>query len=147
MEDYFPYKDIIDIKYPFETKRKRMSIYDRSAQFLAYKALTGLEEELDETARTTDSFVVLDGYTAETIDARLQIIKEIISKGETPVIRIVYFVPDAKKDGGSYASVSAGIKCIDEIFKTILTTTNITIPIRHIYRLEGEIFEQYEDTL
>lgn len=44
------YEAIINTKYPFPTKRKRMSMGDRAAQFAPFAALTGLEEELEETA-------------------------------------------------------------------------------------------------
>lgn len=39
--------DIINMKYPFETVRPRMSMRDRAAQFSSFKALSGFEEKIE----------------------------------------------------------------------------------------------------
>ncbi|MBR5375689.1 MAG: hypothetical protein IK139_00240 [Lachnospiraceae bacterium] len=45
------YDDIINLEHPVSKKHPRMSMHDRAAQFAPFAALTGLEEELAETAR------------------------------------------------------------------------------------------------
>ncbi len=57
------YDDIINIKYPFTLKHPRMSISDRAAQFSSFKALSGYEEKIDETARLTGSRIELDEHS------------------------------------------------------------------------------------
>ena len=42
------YADIIDVPRP-ETKRKRMSMEERAAQFAPFAALTGYHESVEET--------------------------------------------------------------------------------------------------
>ena len=43
------YDDIINLSRP-ESKHPRMSLYQRSAQFAPFAALTGYEEQIQETA-------------------------------------------------------------------------------------------------
>ena len=47
------YDDIINIKH-FEPKHKRMSLYERAAQFAPFAALTGYSDEIKEAARITE---------------------------------------------------------------------------------------------
>ena len=48
------YDDIINTKYPFSKKHKKMSLYGRAGQFAAFAALTGYDEVIDESARRTE---------------------------------------------------------------------------------------------
>lgn len=48
-----PYEKIINLPRHISKKRKKMSISDRAAQFSSFKALTGFEEEIAETAKET----------------------------------------------------------------------------------------------
>lgn len=134
------YKDIINIKYPFTLHHARMSMSNRAAQFAAFKALSGYDEEIEEATRLTDAQIELDENAKESLDIRLQVIQENIT--DKPLVRIVYFVPDNKKTGGKYKSLKERIKKIDKNMKTIQTVTNLIIPIKDICKLEGELFEQ-----
>lgn len=138
------YADIINTKYPFKLKHPRMSAIDRAAQFSAFRALSGYDAEIEETARLTDRQADLDDSAVEILDTKLQAIKEKIYNSDHPLVQIVYFVPDTKKTGGAYVRVSAKIKKIDEVSKSIQTTTGLNILIQDIYELEGEIFEHLE---
>ncbi|MBR1393067.1 MAG: hypothetical protein IJ561_04455 [Ruminococcus sp.] len=135
------YDDIIDMQYPFGLPRQRMSLSDRAAQFASFKALTGFEDEIDEAVRPTSQRPETDESAAEVIDRRLMQLNDRISQGEQPQVRIVYFVPDEKKEGGSYVTLEATVKRIDSIFGNILTAEGITIPISDIYGLYGDMFE------
>lgn len=134
------YDDIINTKYPFVLKYPRMSIRDRAAQFSAFKSLSGYDAEIEETARITDSKIELDECSKNDLNSKIQILKEKIS--DQPLVRILYFVPDAKKDGGTYVSMTANIKKIDKYSKTIITVDDLSISIDDIYQLDGELFEQ-----
>ena len=50
IEDKFPYKDIIDVRYPFPLKKERQSVSHRAGQFAPFAALTGYDEVIEETA-------------------------------------------------------------------------------------------------
>ena len=140
-QDSNKYKDIIDMKYPFNLLHPRMSTSERAAQFSAFKALLGFDEEINEAMRTTDLKMTLNDLESRMIDIKLQTIKNKIYNLEQPLVQIVYFISDVKKEGGKYVQVSEKIKKIDEVNKTVQTTTNMIIPIQDIYKIEGDLFE------
>lgn len=128
------YDDIIDTEYPFELKHMRMSKSGRAAQFSAFQPLSGFEAAIQETARSIDEQVELDGVLKEVLDAKLRHIREKAYK--QPLIQIVYFVPDAKKDGGKYMTVLERVKRIDKHTQSVQTVSGLSIPIKDIYELE-----------
>lgn len=134
------YDDILNTDYPFVLNHARMSIRSRAAQFSAFKALSGYETEINEAARWTDAKLELDEDSRDDLDVKLQLLQAVIS--ERPLVQIVYFIPDTKKDGGTYTTILENIKKIDETSKSIVTVSGLRIPISNIYKLEGAIFDQ-----
>ena len=139
------YRDIIDhpgyhLRYHYP-----MSMYKRAAQFSSFAALTGFEDEIDEVRRPTDSWVVADESTADMIDRKLRLIRDKLQEREQPFAKIVYFVRDDKKEGGRYVRLSAYIRRIDDVSGIIETTERISVSIRDICNIEGDIFEQTDD--
>lgn len=49
---------------------------------------------------------------------------------ELPLTKIVYFVPDAKKDGGKYMTVLERVKRIDQYTQSIQTVSGLNIPLK-----------------
>lgn len=135
------YDDIIQIHYPFELNHARMDISNRAAQFSAFKALSGYDDEINEATRMPDTRFELYDHTEEILNKKLQILKENISLH--PVITIKYFIADTKKPGGEYVTIHEKILKIDVIKKSIETMNNCLIPIDDIYEIEGKIFEDY----
>ena len=41
IEDKFPYRDILDVRYPFPLKKERQSMSHRAGQFAPFAALPG----------------------------------------------------------------------------------------------------------
>ena len=95
------YDDIINLKRP-ASKHPKMSLYQRSAQFAPYSALTGYEGQVKETARLTDRRIELDEELKVILDMKIQVIQELISN--KPELEVTYFIPDEKKDGGRSVS-------------------------------------------
>ncbi len=54
MDDF---SDIMNLPHHVSAKHRQMPLADRAAQFSAFAALTGYDEEIDETARLTDAFL------------------------------------------------------------------------------------------
>ncbi len=135
------YADIIDLPRPL-SKRPKMAVQDRAAQFSPFAALTGYDAEIDETARLTDTRAELDESAKEALNAKLQCIRERLSAGEQPMVNITYFHPDVKKAGGAYVQAMESIKRIDEITKTIRTVSGLVIPIENLFAIEGDRLEQ-----
>lgn len=118
------YKNIINLPHPNSKKHPRMSLHDRSAQFAPFAALTGYEEEIQETARVTFNKLQLDEEKKEELDEKLKMIKQ--NNIENSNITITYFVKDERKDGGEYVTERGNIKKIDE-FKHIIVLENGTV--------------------
>ena len=67
------------------------------------------------------------------LDEKLLMIKaQIQSK---PSITVTYFVPDSKKDGGKYVSVTNRVIKIDEYKQHIILENKIEIPISEIIEI------------
>ena len=76
------------------------------------------------------------------MDSKLQIIMEQIKN--KPEISITYFIPDLKKNGGSYITVTGIVKKIDLYNQHIYLANDTEIPINDIINISGEIFKMYE---
>ena len=131
------YEDIINLPHHTSKKHPRMSLEARSAQFAPFAALTGYDEVLIETARLTNERIEIDDTIKIIIDSKLQIIKEHIK--EMPLITFMYFVPDSKKDGGKYVTVTGNVKKIDEYRNGIVLENKTEIPIDEIIDINGDI--------
>ena len=64
------------------------------------------------------------------MDSKLQIIKQKLF--QKPKITITYFLPDIKKDGGKYVTVTDNVKKIDEYKQVIILQDQTEIPISEI---------------
>lgn len=117
MEQTDNYNDIIMLSHHVSANRPHMTIHDRAAQFSAFAALKGYDDEIDEAARHTDDRIVPCEERMEEINEKLLLICE--QAANRPAVKIVYFVPDGKKDGGSYRSVE-GIVCKFDVYNRLL---------------------------
>ena len=109
-----------------------MSMADRAAQFSAFKALTGLEDELSETARVTDSRIELSEQELSMLNKKfLQICRK-----EHPAVKVTYFVPDLLKDGGRYETITGTVKRVDPYERLIVFTDKRTVKIDNILDIE-----------
>ena len=131
------YEDIVNLPHHTSKKHPRMSLEARSAQFAPFAALTGYDEVLIETARLTNERIEIDETIKFIIDSKLQIIKEHIK--EIPLITFMYFVPDSKKDGGKYVTITGNVKKIDEYRNVLILENKAEIPIDEIIDINGDI--------
>lgn len=129
------YDDIINLSRHISKTRPKMSAIDRAAQFSPFAALTGHNAAIEETARLTEERVELDEYMKAALNNKLQIIGAKLK--EKPEVSITYFIPDEMKEGGSYITVTARIKKIDEYEGLLIMTNDIEIPIDEIIKIEG----------
>ena len=81
-----PYEDIIHLPHPTSQKHPRMERAARAAQFMPFRALTGYEDAVAETARLTDRRIELEEEEKEVLDRKLRYLEARI--GEHPNIRI-----------------------------------------------------------
>lgn len=57
MDESKKYEDIINMEHPTSKRHPRMDAINRAAQFAPFKALTGLEDEIEDTAIQKESDV------------------------------------------------------------------------------------------
>ena len=131
------YSDIINLSRPV-SKRPRMTLEQRSAQFAPFAALTGYEGQVKETARLTDKRIELNEELKEILDLKIQLIREKIK--EQPDVTITYFIPDDKKQGGKYKTVTNSVKKIDTYKNEIILIDGTTIAIDEIIDISNEIY-------
>ena len=117
--------------------RPQMPISDRAAQFSPFAALTGHSAAIAETGRLTDRRVELDEYEMARVDAELQRLQELLPGG--PTASITYFVPDERKNGGSYQTVTGEVKRIDAVTGVIQMTDRREIPIEDVFSIKIKI--------
>ena len=125
------YDDIIALPHPEPRTHPRMSLHDRAAQFSPFAALTGHSAAIAETGRLTDSRITLDESEMARVDAALQRLRELLP--QEPVASITYFVPDERKAGGSYQTVTGAVRRIDTVNGVLLLTDRREIPIADIF--------------
>ncbi len=124
------YDDIITLPHPEPRTHPRMSLHDRAAQFSPFAALTGHSAAIAETGRLTASRITLDESEMARVDAALQRLQELLPS--RPTASITYFVPDERKAGGSYQTVTGTARRIDTANGVLLLTDQRAIPIPDI---------------
>lgn len=140
--DQHNYDDIINLPHHVSKKHPQMSLSNRAAQFSPFAALTGHKDAIRETARLTDSYIELGEDRKGQLNEQLQLIRE--NLWQNPECEITYFRPDGRKDGGTYVTVRGKIKKIDEYSHQIALTDGTVLPIRHIFSIRGELFQNTE---
>ena len=118
MAERFPYEDIVDLPHHVSRKHPQPTMADRAARFAPFAAITGYEEMVLEEARITDDFLELDEGTKSVLNAKLQMVQELLP--EQPEITFTYFQPDKKKAGGAYITKTGTVKRIDEYEQLVL---------------------------
>ena len=133
------YDDIINLPHHESTKHLKMSALDRTAQFMPFAALTGHGAAVRETARLTNNKVELDEIKKEELNEHLQLIKtQLVQK---PQVSITYFVPDTKKEGGAYFTITGTIGKVEETRHQVIMENGTVIPMNDIYEIKSTIFD------
>nr|DAJ90157.1 MAG TPA: YolD-like protein [Caudoviricetes sp.] len=137
-ENNHKYDDIIGLPHHVSATRPRMSMIDRAAQFSPFQALTGYGAAIQETGRLTDRKIELSEDERIVLDMKQQILLDNIR--ECPDVSITYFIPDERKAGGSYVTVTGNVKKIDDYQRLLILTDRAQIPLDEIVDIESELF-------
>lgn len=124
------YDDIINLPHHISLKHKHMPLIDRAAQFAPFAALTGYEDEVRETARIVDAKIDFTEEKKEDINKKLNEIKSGLQS--KPLVEIVYFCRDERKDGGKYIRITETVRKIDEYNKFIFMSDGTKIEFNNI---------------
>jgi hypothetical protein len=63
---------------------------------------------------------------------------------EQPSITVTYFLPDDKKAGGRYVTVSGNVRKLDGLKRVIIMADRTKIPIEDVRYIEGELFQGFK---
>ena len=123
------YEDIIHLPHPVSKKHAQMPIRDRAAQFArcgirVRRGQLGHKEAIQEAQRLIDQRKVLDENRNMQNDESLQEILQHIT--EQPRIRVTYFQPDERKDGGAYRTLIMNLKKMDEYNRRLIFSDHST---------------------
>lgn len=105
-----PYDDIIHLPHHVSQNHPQMPLRERAAQFAPFAALTGYEAAVGETARLTAKRRELDAQEAAELNRRLADLAARLK--DRPKVTIEYFVPDERKAGGAYVTVTGVVRNI-----------------------------------
>lgn len=133
------YEDIINLPHHVSKTRPQMSMLDRAAQFSPFAALTGYDAAIKETGRLTDEKIELGEEAKAALDRKQAFLMEMID--EQPELSIRYFLPDARKSGGAYVTISGNLKRFDEYERLLILTDSRKIPMDDIADIECDLFK------
>ena len=132
------YEDILHLSHHVSPRRRRMSNLERAAQFSPFAALTGHDAAIRETARLTDErFDLADDGTA-MLDEKLRILLE--HRHLHPEITAVYFVPDERKSGGAYVTVTGRLAAVSSREQALILEDGRELYFSRIYGRDSSIF-------
>lgn len=132
------YDDIIDLPHHVSASRPRMSLIDRAAQFSPFAALTGYDASIKETGRLTDRRIELTEDSRAALDRKQQLLVDNLA--DHPEVSVTYFVPDERKAGGAYVTVTGRVKKVDDYHRLLLLSDGTKIPLDEILDMESELF-------
>lgn len=134
----YRYDDLLDLPHHVSATHPHMSLLDRAAQFAPFKALTGFEDEVEETARLTDARTEPGEDRIARLDARLRLLEKHLA--EAPTVSVTFFRPDSRKDGGRYETVSGTVGKIDPVSRRLVFQSGQSIDIDSIFDVDGALF-------
>lgn len=137
-----PYDDIINLRHHVSKQHPQMSLYNRAAQFAPFAALSGHDDAIEETARLTDMQRELTQGERDVLNRKLNYL---LQRNDSPVVKITYFAPDERKNGGKYCTVIGTIKKIDHEDRRIVMTDGTSIPFGAVSNMSGEIFDNADE--
>ena len=132
------YDDIIDLPHHVSATRPRMSMIDRAAQFSPFAALTGYDAAIKETGRLTDERIELSEESRAVLDRKQQLLLDNLA--DHPDVSVTYFLPDKRKAGGAYVTVTGRVKKVDDYQRLLLLSDGTKIPLDEILDMESELF-------
>lgn len=128
------YDDILNLPHHVSSVHPHMSMHDRAAQFSPFSALTGYDDTVRETARLTDEKQELTADRINDLNQKITFLKE--HAEERPDVTIEYFIPDEKKAGGKYITLSGKLRRIDEYNHNMVFASGEEIPLNDIFEIE-----------
>lgn len=134
MEISHEYDDILNLPHHVSSERPHMPMIDRAAQFSPFAALTGYDAAIIETARLTDAKRELSEEQKEVIGKQLLALQSRLKTDSH--VSVTYFVPDSRKAGGAYKTITGAARKVDEALGVLEMRSGVTIPFDDIIGVE-----------
>ena len=135
-----PYADIIHLPHHVSQNHPQMPMLDRAAQFAPFAALTGYDDSIAEAGRLTTERRELSEQEQNELNRRFDFLISRL-KGSSEV-DIVHFIPDERKSGGEYQSVTGSIKTISLPERMITLNSGQVIHFDDILDITGTVFSK-----
>ena len=118
------YDDIIHLPHHVSKRHPRMPMHKRAAQFAPFSAITGHAEAIKEVARITEIEPIMSEDSNATLNKKMTNLMRKID--QRPIVRIRYFCPDKRKEGGCYLQAVGILKKVnfDERYIEIATPSD-----------------------
>ena len=142
-EQKTPYAEILTLPHHKAANRPHMSMHDRAAQFSPFAALTGFDGVIAETGLSESQMTLLN--------QKLNLIDDAVQDGYHPMVTVVYFVPDAKKDGGSYQEYTGKMRQLDPVERKLVfladnnRSAGKEISIEDVLEIHGDLVDYMDD--
>jgi hypothetical protein len=137
-DDPHRYDDILNLPHHVSTSRPRMDRAKRAAQFMPFKAMSGYDREISESDRETQAFLELNDDARDELDQTLLRIRGLLTRGLYPKVSISYFLPDSKKEGGSYRTETGQVEKIRDFERQILLSCQ-SIPLDQVVKISFQV--------
>ena len=137
------YADIIRREHHISDKRPQMPRSHRAAQFAPYATLKGYDDLVRESARQTDARRQLDESEIEELNAALTLLRQ---PDDPPEAAFTVFIPDGKKEGGSYTLLTGRVARFDELDRSITLDSGETIPVENIVGIDCEALSRSRES-
>lgn len=137
------YDDIIHMEYPLKSsdriKHPRMTIENRAKIFAPFAALKGYEEAIAAKQKIVVARIELSEESKEFLDLQLGKMEQLLSKGQHPIITVVYFQhdKDCLDDKGEYICFTGMVSKLD-LTSRMIQIVEKRLPLDEIYKIEGE---------
>lgn len=125
------YDDILHLPHHRSAKHPAMSMQDRAAQFSSFRALTGYDDAICETARLTDRRTERSEEEQQQLNEILHRLEAELSKN--PTVTILYFQPDVRKEGGAYRMYTGQLHAIDRIGRRLVFRDKWAVQLEDVY--------------
>ena len=108
------YWDIIDMPTHVSKRHPRQPADVRAAQFSPFAALTGYEDVVAEAMRRTQDRRELGQDAREELEGALTEVGRALASGRRHEVELTRFVPDARKEGGSYETLRGRVRYVND---------------------------------
>ena len=142
------YADVIGLPRHQSDRHPHMSLHDRAAQFAPFAALVGYDEMVDEEARLTDRQIAPGESDLDRLDRKFSRLSGLLSAKQRPLISALVFIPDSRKAGGRYDTVTGRARKLDLYEKKLILlregspAEEISLNMDRILDLSGDSLEE-----